>query len=419
MINYVIFILFYATYCIDNNNLKYKDINNININDINDATLLQRKKLIFESYKYYKNYLLFNSPRNNYSDINTFLKYDKEKNIFESFPNSQFNDFNISNNTCSNFISVISFEVDDEDNIFVLDEGSFECQAKLYKMKLNEKKVIENIAYNTNKFIIKEKIILNDFVIDKINNYAYIIYINKTLEEDKKQLLQIIGIDLNSKDVKLIEIKLDFDENYSIKNNFNQSFPVTDQNFYKKLVSISLSCDGEALFISPLASRKIYSIFTKDIIEENKDIIINEAYKNDASLSLITSNIGNLYFSGIEQKVIYIAGQLNNDLTEFDYRGFNKINIPENISFISKVSINNGKLLITSRKVDKPVYIEKEIEEDNSYEKTYMFKCTGIIYKYDWKSFFVWIIFAIIVLFMIIFVMIENNQDLNNNKKEN
>ena len=218
---------------------------------------------------------MFNSPRNNYSDINTFLKYDKEKNISEPFPNSQFNDFNISNNTCSNFISVISFEVDDEDNIFVLDEGSLECQAKLYKMKVNEKKVIENIAYNTNKFIIKEKIILNDFVIDKINNYAYIIYINKTLEEDKKQLLQIIGIDLNSKDVKLIEIKLDFDENYSVVNNFNQSFPVSYQNFYKKLVSISLSCDGGALFISPLASRKIYSISTKDIIEESKDIIIN------------------------------------------------------------------------------------------------------------------------------------------------
>ena len=134
--------------------------------------------------------------------------------------------------------------------------------------------------------------------------------------------------------------------------------------------------------------------------------------------------MGNLFFSGIEQKVIYVAAQLDNDLKEFDYRGFDRINITEeNVSLISKVSLNNGVLLITSKKVDekgnyKSNPIKKMIEENNTYEKSYMFKCNGIIYKYDWKSLLVWIIFFIIVIFMIIFVLVENNQDLNTNNKK-
>ena len=430
MINHLILSLLYITNCfiISNGNLNHKDINNINFNEINNDTIIKGKKLIFESYKYYKNYILFNSPRNNGTN-STFLKYDIKNHTYEPFPNSEINNYDNSIKNCSNFISVISFEVDEEDNLFILDEGSNNCTAKLYKIKLNENninEIKENIIYNTDKYIIKNSIILNNFVIDKINNYAYIIYCNKSLEEDKKQLLQIIGIDLKSQKNKLIEFKLDFDENYLVQNNFNKSFPEIANYFNKKIVSISLSCDGEALFMSPLESIKMYSIFTKDIREENQDLIVNEAYKNDATLSFITSNMGNLYFSGIEQKVIYVAAQLDNDLKEFDYRGFDKIYITEeNVSLISKVSLNNGALLITSKKVDKngnykSIPIAKMIEDNNTYEKSYMFKCNGIIYKYDWKSLLVWIIFFIIVIFMIIFVLVENNQDLNiNNKKQN
>ena len=58
-------------------------------------------------------------------------------------------------------------------------------------------------------------------------------------------------------------------------------------------------------------------------------------------------------------------------------------------------------------------FLKKKIDEDNNYEKSYAYKCTGLIYKYDWKSLFVWIIFAIIVIFIIVFVLVENKQDLH------
>ena len=119
-----------------------------------------------------------------------------------------------------------------------------------------------------------------------------------------------------------------------------------------------------------------------------------------------------------------MAAQLDNDLSRFDYRGFNKIEIPEGVTFISKISINDVALLLNYKKNINTSYIktgffEKRIDEDNNYEKTYVYKCTGLIYKYDWKSLFVWIIFAIIVVFIIIFVLVKNKQDLDNNKKSN
>jgi hypothetical protein len=64
-------------------------------------------------------------------------------------------------------------------------------------------------------------------------------------------------------------------------------------------------------------------------------------------------------------------------------------------------------------------YIKKQIEEENDYENAYIFKCSWLNYKYDWKSSFVWIIFVIILVFIFIFVLVENKQDLEINKKEN
>ena len=159
-------------------------------------------------------------------------------------------------------------------------------------------------------------------------------------------------------------------------------------------------------------------------MEEKDDIQINEAYKNDASSSLITSNMGNLYFAGFEQNVIYIIAQIDNDLSEFDYRSFGKIEIDEDISYISKISLANGVLYLTAKTFlsdgnFKSELIKIEIEEGNSYEKSYMNRCSGLIYKYDWKSYSVWIIFCLIVIFIVVFVLVENKQDFDNNKKEN
>ena len=398
----------------EENGSNHKIINNMN--NINSEIDIHKKKLLFESYKYYNNNILFNTPRKGNSSNFTFAKCNESEGGCLPFPNDEINKYDISNLNCKNLISVVAFEIDDENNIYILDEGDSVCPAKLNLLKMNGNDINDIIIYNTSENVIQSKAILNGFTIDKINNYAYLISseaTNTNQNDIKKQSFKLILIDLSSKNVKTKEVKIVIDEKYLIESDLQENlFP----NISQQLVSITLSCDGESLFISPLTNRKIYSISTKELRKNKKDLVINEGYKNDASLSLMASNMGNLFFTGIEKKVVYIAGQIDNDLSRFDYRSLDTIEISDKMTLISKISLNNGVIYLTYIDGNKTRYIEKQIGEDNTYEKSYMYKCTGLIYKYDWKSFFVWIIFAIIVIFIIIFVIVENKQDLDNNK---
>ena len=404
------------------------DINpNSFVEELNNDNDTQGKRLLYESYKYYNNSILFNTPRNNNSINYTLAIYNKSSNTYQPFPNEEFNDYDKNIQTCRNFISVVSFEIDDKDHIYALDEGSENCSAILYLLNIGDEIISD--FYDTQIFVKKENIILNDFVVDKKNNYTYIIY-TKTSSE-KENITEsiysygIIGIDLEENKTKNKIINIKFDEKYSIpedlKNNLNYILP----NFEKKSISISLSCDSKALFICPLESRKIYSISTINIRNNEEIISINEAYKNDATASIIASNMGNLFFVGIEQKLLYLSAQINNDLSGFDYRSFDKFRIEENISFISKISLANGVFYLTDKKIDedgvKTKLIEIKFEENNTYEKSYIYRCQGLNYNYGWNTYIFWIIFVIIVVIIGVFVIVENQQDLDNyiNKKTN
>ena len=400
----------------ENNNLINESINHINIK-LNDEIF--EKKFFFESYKYHKNSIFWNIPRNN-NNTSTFLSFKKNKTKANPWPNSKFNDYKANLEDCKPFISVIAFEFDDDNNLYILDEGSSECSVKLYKFNLDES--FDNYeTYDINLYI-NESTLFNDLTLDTNNNYVYILYTNLTLSNNQYYSSGIIVIDFNNdNNIQKIPIHIIQDENYSITDNVKN---IT--NYYKKMISISLSCDGESLFISPLNSRKIYSISTEELREEGKNIKINEAYKNDATSSLIVSNLANLYFPGIEEKVIYIAGQIDNDLSRFDYRSMDKIDISKDINdftFISKISINNGILYLTIKKYKDNMYesdfIEKKINEENNYENSYVYKCIGLAYTYNWTSFIVWIIFGIIIIMIIVFVIVENQQDKDINKKTN
>ena len=391
-----------------------------------NETLFER--LLYESYKYFNNTILVNTPRKNNS-----TKYTLAFNgTHQPFPNEEFNDYYSGIQTCKNFISVISFEIDEDDNIYALDEGSHKCTAKLYILKMKDNTSFSSNFSDTGILVKKSNIILNDFVIDKINNYSYIIYTNISSEKENNYSYGILVIDLESGKTKTKQIKLGFDEKYSIPEYLKNKLNNFTKDFEKKSISITLSCDAEVLFICPFESRKIYSISTKDIRGDADISIINEAYKNDSTSSIIASNMGNLFFAGIEQNLIYNITQIDNDLSEVDYRSLDKVKINDtidNISFISKISLANGVLYLTYKNIENngnitSGFIKKTIEESKSYEKSYMYRCAGLIYKYDWHTYSVWIIFCLIVIFIAVFVLVENKQDLdnfinNNNKKSN
>ena len=95
-----------------------------NLYDDNKTINTKSEKLLFGNIKFLKNgTMLRNIPREDYTIKDTFIKYahynSKEN---ESWPNNDFNNYNKIFNSCEGFISIIAFELDDEENIYILDE---------------------------------------------------------------------------------------------------------------------------------------------------------------------------------------------------------------------------------------------------------------------------------------------------------
>ena len=360
-------------------------------------------------------YIFRNFPRKNTKISATFTLYNENKTCFESWPKKENNE-----NTfySDEFISVVDFEFDNEDNIYILDEGNKSIIIYKYNVTGSQlNKIIIDHQFNISNLV------LSDFVIDQINNYFYIAYSYDNVNNASKY-----GIIKNNmkNDSNIIKIVLNFemkkyDEEYKLKNKFINNY---FNNDIKKYINIALSCDGQVLFLSLLSSKKIFSIPTEYIITQDKEkFTINEAYKNDLSFSIKSGNLGNLYLAGIEKHKIYIAGQIDNDLSIFDYRGLNSINTYDNCSY-SKISINNGVLYFICKTLMNDnnenitlvtIITNRSIEK----EKSYVYKCAGLNYKWDLKSYIIWGLFSLILCFVLVFVFIENKQDKDINKKNN
>ena len=422
------------------NNINYTNYTN-STNDTNyinytDNTLFEN--LLLGNIKFLDNdNIFYNIPRNNYTINNntnlTFAKVNvtkidnKDYIEYSSWPNDEWNMFPNDDN-CSIFISIIAFEFDDNNNIYLLDEGNGYCPIKLYKFNSKGDFRKEYIIYNN-----AENINIIDFVLDKINDYVYISYYNNSnykiddINIEYEEGFIVKKLDKNDEDAKFVllnDTKLKFDEKYRLSKRYIEGiFP----NITKKEISISLSCDGEVLFFSPISSRMIYSIKTKKLrkIKHINIDDVNESYKNDANSAMISSNLGNLYLNGLENNVIYIAGQIDKDLTLFDYKGVDKRKMENNnivMHWPTKMSINDGKLFIICKNITEEndtFILRTEVFELSIYkEKSYVYKCAGIGQKWDWETYIVWILFIAIVIFVLVFVFIGNKEDKVINKKD-
>ena len=367
--------------------------------------------ILFGNIKFFKkdknDFIFRNFPkRNKENNFNTFEK--KIENKFTQWPDK------------NNFSSIIDFEFDGDNNIYLLDEGNNEgSPIFLYKYDLNGEKKEE---YN----FLNGSYLLNNFVLDKINNYVYIPYYNYSSE--KYGILIRKLKDKENYSYKIIDDSLFI---YDKKYNFaNKLF-----NNYSKIINAALSCDGKYLLFCRLSSKMIYSIKTKKL-RDIKDLIkindVNVAYKDDASSSLIYSNMGNLYLTGIERNAIYLANQIENNLAVFDFKIPEKCVI-ENIANeteydnigATKLFISDGHLYINYKKLmcldkDNICNIATQIYSIKiGHDESYIYKCAGL--KYNWKiiAYIFWGVFIVIVILVLLFVFIGNDQDKRTNIKKN
>ena len=163
-------------------------------------------------------------------------------------------------------------------------------------------------------------------------------------------------------------------------------------------------------------SRMVFGeTYSKEQLEET----FNEAYKNESTSAMVVSSLGNLYFAGIENKKIYIQDQVYNDLSIFNFKGFDTRE-NDSMNWVTSLSIDDGFLYINSVKEVKEIKIDNNsninvtleiysTKFDN--EKSYVYKCSGLGFKWTLNAIFIWIIFLIIVCIICTFVYYGNKQD--------
>jgi len=363
----------------------------------------------------------------------TFAKFNKEEKVFEPWPSLEINQKYLKNES-SGLNSILGFEIDNDDNLYILDQGrikknpALENSTKLIIYSLNDgqpkKSYIfkSDIADPSNSF-------LNDIVIDKENKIAYI--------TDSGNSISGKISDYKS---GIIVVKLEDDKQYKILTNHHSVFP--DQSFFLHIEKepvknstspmmtgadgIALSCDGEALYYCPLSGRMLYSVLTKDIrkaIEENQlnNITVYEGFKKEASDGLLASSKGYLYMTGIETGSIYVSNSIEQDLIRFNYKDFESFQGNTTTMWPDTLAIHDGYLYFVSNQLNNfPIIINYtnrkynftifkfSVDNDQSYIKG----CTGFGNGLGISSIIIWICFAVIILIVLSFVLMgSNNQE--------
>ena len=378
-------------------------------------------KILFKNIKYFNNYFYRNIPRKSYSESNiTFEIYNDT--AYVEWPYDYNDNKDLSN--CRKFISIISFEFDEENNIYLLDEGTSNCPIKIIIFNSTGDFLDLYTIYNKTN----QNINLTNFIIDKINNFFYIPFTNSSGDEYEVGIfVKEMGGNRNRKIITLNNTKYLFEEKYTNYADIFMQYNISDKILDQKiLINIALSCDAEYLLISSLSSRMIYSISTEQLRESKAEtsIDIKKAYKNDISSALISSNLGNLYLTGLEKNLIYRAGQIDYDLSIFDFKILDEINNNNNIhEFPTDLSIINGTLFIKYINIFENetnlAFIQTKIYNISiDKEESYIFKCGGLIYKWNWKAYIIWGFFFIIFCLIIAFVYIGNQQDIDINKNK-
>ena len=368
--------------------------------------------------------------------IVTFAKYNKEENIFEPWPSLEMNQKYL-NNDSSGLNSILGFEIDKYDNLYILDQGRIKKNPaskgsmKLLNYSLNDGQLKNNYTFRSD-IVDPSNSFLNDVVIDQINKIAYITDSGNSLSGNLS--------DYNS---GIIVLKLEDDQQYKILSNHYSVLP--DQSFFlhrekepvKNSTSpmmtgadgIALSCDGETLYYCPLSGRMIYSILTKDIhkaIEENKlnNITVYEGFKKEASDGLLASSKGYLYMTGIETGSIYVSNTIEPDLLRFYYKDFESFQGNITTMWPDTLAIHDGFLYFVSNQLnnfpDKINYtnpkngkynfaiLKFSVDDDGSYIKG----CNDSRKGLGISSIIIWIFFAVIILIVLSFVLMgSNNQE--------
>ena len=379
-----------------------------------------------------ENVFFCNFPRKNKNSTFTFALYNKDNDYFEPWPNLTLNQFS-SNYSELNLISVTAFEIDEDNNIYILDNGriNYNKAENNTSIKLfiysQDGKLLNYTNFSEinsiNDSIDYSNIYFTDMVFDKKHKYM-ILSDSNILSENGKLKSKNPGIyilTLDSDKHKLYKILNDseyFKPDKSYWYHFNDTPIYPDTPIQIGITGLALSCNMEYIFFTSLSSLKFYSISTHEIheyIEKNTEIHVYSSYKKEASYGLVFSNKGNLYMSGVESGSIYLANQIDNDLGRFDYRDLYQIKINKTNMLAKYMDVNNGNLYFIVSKINDSFWniTEEKNETFSNFEidyyevkgeKSYRYGCFGVENSVKIGSMVIWAIFLFVLFMVFVFV---------------
>ena len=399
-----------------------------------DSKIVECEKCMPAGIKLSNNGTIFCSfPRWFKNVTATFAKYDKENNYFEPWPSIEFNERYIDSDP-SGLNSVLGFEIDDQDILYILDQGkiagetALEGSIKVLKFSLANSSLITEYIFDS-EIADRNRSFLNDIVINQKKKLAYISDSGIDKNKNFKPGIIVLNLDSPSYAHRILE------NHYSV-------YP--DESFWlhidKKPVDendpmltgadgIALSCNGDTLFFCPLTGRMIYSVLTHDIEEAIKnektdDIPVYHGFKKEASDGLLASSKGNLYMTGIETGSIHISTEIEPDLLRFDYKEFDGFKGNTSTMWPDTLAMHEGYLYFVSNQLNNfPNKINYTNPHNGKYnfaifrfnvgnDDSYIKGCTGFGNEWGIGSIIIWICFAVIILIVLSFVLMgSNNQE--------
>ena len=402
-----------------------------------DSSIKECKNCMPAGIKLSKNGTIFCSFPRWFDDVlATFAKYNDKTNNFEPWPSYEINQ-RYKNLNSSGLNSVLGFEIDNEDNLYILDQGkiknntALEGSIKLLKYSLKDGKLLKEYIFNS-KIADLDNSFLNDVVIDQDKKIAYIS--DSGIARDGNILHYkpgIIVLDLedpsNVHRILSNHSSVNPDESFWLHIN---NKPVNYKNpMLTGADGIALSCNGDTLFFCPLTGRMIYSILTKDIGKAIKDgdtenIKVYEGFKKEASDGLLASSKGNLYMTGIETGSIYISKEIEQDLLRFDYKNFDLFEGNISTMWPDTLAMHEDYLYFVSNQLNNfPDNIDYTNPLNGKYnfailrfkvgnDESYIKGCSGFGQDWGVGSIIIWICFAVIILIVLSFVLMgSNNQE--------
>ena len=363
----------------------------------------------------------------------TLATYNKETNLFEPWPNTSFNQLYLNNDT-SGLNSVLGFEIDNKDTLYILDQGKINNNpAKINSAKLLIFELLNDTKTDT---IIFDSSVadpfgsfLSNIVLTDDNSFAYISDSGISIDPEKYDSKPgLIVVNLNEKNYsKILENNFSIIPDDSFWLHVNNTPVNKNKPLRTGINGIALSCNGETLFYSPLSSRMIYSIRTKNIqqyiIEKNDSkLIIYEGFKKEASDGLLASTNGNLYMTGIETGSIYIAKNVDPDLLRFRFNDFEKLEGSDMTMWPDSMTLFNGNLFFVSNQLNNfPDDIDYDHPKNGKYnfaifkfeiddnDESYIKGCLSSTEKSGIGSIIIWIFFAVVILIVLSFVLMGSN----------